>query len=109
VVLQRKDGAPSYHLAATLDDAAQDVTLVVRGRDLFAATHVHRLLQALLDLPSPRYRHHALVTDADGERLAKRRGSPALAAMRAAGVDGRELARDLENGSLPAGFGLAND
>jgi len=87
VVLARKDAPTSYHLAVTVDDAAQGVTDVVRGADLFAATHVHRLLQALLDLPTPAYHHHALLTGANGERLAKRAGSPTLAAMRADGVD----------------------
>ncbi|RYD93105.1 MAG: tRNA glutamyl-Q(34) synthetase GluQRS [Sphingomonadales bacterium] len=87
VVLARKDAPTSYHLAVTVDDAAQGVTDVVRGQDLFAATHVHRLLQALLGLPVPRYHHHALLTDDKGKRLAKRAGSPTLASMREAGVD----------------------
>ena len=87
VVLARKDAPTSYHLAVTVDDAAQGVTDVVRGQDLFAATHVHRLLQALLGLPVPRYHHHALLLDDKGERLAKRAGSPTLASMRAEGVD----------------------
>lgn len=108
VVLARKDAGTSYHLAATLDDAAQGVTDVVRGTDLFEATHVHRLLQALLGLPTPRYHHHALVVDEGGERLAKRRNSPSLAEMRARGMDGRKLARDLRSGRFPAGFRLAN-
>ncbi|WP_254605255.1 tRNA glutamyl-Q(34) synthetase GluQRS, partial [Sphingomonas bacterium] len=64
VVLARKDAGTSYHLAVTIDDAAQGVTDVVRGVDLFAATHIHRLLQALLGLPPPRYHHHRLLTDA---------------------------------------------
>src|SRR5262249_44714701 len=72
VVLARKDTPASYHLAVTVDDAIQGVTLVTRGRDLFGATHVHRLLQALLDLPTPRYWHHRLLTDAGGKRYAKR-------------------------------------
>src|SRR3546814_7715264 len=72
VVLARKDAPASYHLAVTVDDAAQGITDVARGEDLFAATHVHRLLQALLGLPTPRYHHHPLVTDAAGRRLAKR-------------------------------------
>jgi glutamyl-Q tRNA(Asp) synthetase len=109
VVLARKDAPSSYHLAVTVDDAAQGVTHVVRGRDLFAATHVHRLLQALLDLPTPVYRHHALLTGSDGERLAKRHGAPALADLRAGGVDGRALAMDLRAGRLPLGFGTAKD
>ena len=66
VILARKDTPTSYHLAVVVDDAAQGVTDVVRGRDLFHATSVHRLLQTLLGLPEPRYRHHRLVTDADG-------------------------------------------
>ncbi|MEG8015047.1 tRNA glutamyl-Q(34) synthetase GluQRS [Sphingomonas sp. 22R3R2A-7] len=92
VVLARKDAPASYHLAVTLDDAAQGVTDVVRGDDLFAATDVHRLLQALLGLPTPRYHHHPLMLGADGERLAKRTGAPSLAAMRERGKDGLEVA-----------------
>ncbi len=108
VVLARKDAPASYHLAVTVDDAAQGVTHVVRGRDLFAATHVHRLLQALLDLPTPVYRHHALLTDATGNRLAKRHGAPTLLSLREAGVDGRGLAEDLRRDRLPTGFARAN-
>src|SRR5206468_5678409 len=78
VVLARKDAPTSYHLAVTVDDAAQGVTDVVRGRDLFAATHVHRLLQALLGLPTPACHHHQLLLGADGRRLAKRNGAPTL-------------------------------
>jgi len=92
VVLARKDAPASYHLAVTLDDAAQGVTDVVRGDDLFAATDVHRLLQALLGLPTPRYHHHPLMLGADGERLAKRTGAPSLAAMREQGEDGLKVA-----------------
>lgn len=104
VVLARKDAPASYHLAVTVDDAAQGVTDVVRGQDLFAATHVHRLLQALLGLPTPRYRHHPLLLGPDGIRLAKRHGAPTLAAMRADGVDGRKIADLLRQGNLPAGL-----
>src|ERR1700732_1713364 len=71
-VLASKEMPTSYHLAVTVDDALQGVTLVTRGADLFAATHIHRLLQALLGLPTPRYRHHPLLTDAAGRRLAQR-------------------------------------
>ena len=71
-MLARKDTPTSYHLAVTVDDALQGVTLVTRGADLFIATHIHCLLQALLDLPTPRYRHHRLLTDAQGKRFAKR-------------------------------------
>lgn len=95
VVLARKDIPASYHLAVTLDDAIQGVTLVTRGQDLFAATHVHRLLQALLGLPSPRYRHHRLVTDAAGKRLAKRDRAQSLAALRAAGAEPAAIRAEL--------------
>ena len=84
-VLARKDIAASYHLAVTVDDALQDVTLVTRGEDLFHATHLHRLLQALLGLAAPDYAHHILLTNADGRRLAKRDGALALRALRLAG------------------------
>ena len=105
-VLVRKDAETpaSYHLAVTIDDAADGVSLVTRGMDLFAATHVHRLLQALLDLPVPTWHHHALLLDADGRKLAKRRGSPSLADRRLAGEDGRALADSLRAGRLPAGI-----
>ena len=82
VVLARKEIPTSYHLAVTVDDALQGVTLVTRGVDLFAATHIHRLLQALLGLPTPRYRHHPLLTDAQGRRLAKRDKALTIRAMR---------------------------
>jgi glutamyl-Q tRNA(Asp) synthetase len=85
VVLARKDVPTSYHLAVTVDDALQGVTLVTRGADLFAATHIHRLLQALLELPTPRYRHHALLTDPSGRRYAKRDKALTLRALREAG------------------------
>ena len=110
VVLVRKDAdtPASYHLAATLDDAADGVTLVTRGADLFAATHVHRLLQELLGLPVPVWHHHPLLLDQSGRKLAKRRNSPSLADRRAAGEDGRELARELRKGCWPAGITLSN-
>ncbi|HWU96202.1 MAG TPA: glutamyl-Q tRNA(Asp) synthetase [Sphingomonas sp.] len=104
VILARKDAPASYHLAVTVDDAAQGITHVVRGMDLFAATHVHRLLQALLGLPTPEYRHHAPLLGPDGRRLAKRHGAPGLEAMRLAGKDGRALADRLRQGLLPVGF-----
>lgn len=103
VVLVRKDLPASYHLAVTLDDAADGVTLVTRGADLFAASHVHRTLQALLGLAVPRWHHHALLTDATGQKLAKRRGSPALAERRRAGEDGRMLAEQLRLQHLQLG------
>jgi glutamyl-Q tRNA(Asp) synthetase len=86
VVLARKEVPTSYHLAVTVDDALQGVTLVTRGADLFPATHIHRLLQALLGLPSPRYRHHPLLTDASGRRLAKRDKALTIRSMREAGT-----------------------
>lgn len=95
VVLARKDIPTSYHLAVVLDDALQGVTLVTRGEDLFAATHVHRLLQTLLDLPAPRYRHHRLITDMQGRRLAKRDAAATLASLRDSGVDPRALRAEL--------------
>jgi glutamyl-Q tRNA(Asp) synthetase len=109
VVVVRKDAdtPASYHLAATLDDAADGVTLVTRGMDLFAASHVHRLLQALLGLPVPVWHHHALLLDVDGRKLAKRRGSPSLADRRKAGEDGRALADALREGRLPSGITLS--
>ncbi len=91
VVLARKELPTSYHLAVTVDDALQGVTLVTRGEDLFTATHVHRLLQALLDLPVPRYHHHRLLTDARGRRYAKRDQALTIAALRAAGCTPQEV------------------
>lgn len=93
VVLARKDVPTSYHLAVTVDDALQGVTLVMRGEDLFQATHVHRLLQALLDLPTPRYSHHRLLTDAEGRRYAKRDRALTLASLRDAGRTPAEIRR----------------
>jgi glutamyl-Q tRNA(Asp) synthetase len=84
-VLARKDAPASYHLAVVVDDALQGVTLVTRGNDLFAAAHVHRLLQALLGLPAPRYSHHRLILDAAGKRLAKRDQATTLKHLRADG------------------------
>ena len=85
VVLVRKDTPASYHIAVVVDDALQGVTDVVRGKDLFEATSLHRLLQRLLDLPAPDYRHHGLVLDEKGEKLAKSVASTALRALRTEG------------------------
>ena len=85
VVLARKETPTSYHLSVTLDDHIQGVTLVTRGTDLFEATHIHRLLQALLGLATPDYHHHRLVAGPGGERLAKRAGAPTLASLRDSG------------------------
>jgi len=86
VVLARKDIATSYHLSVTVDDHLQKVSLVTRGEDLFDATHLHRLLQALLGLDVPDYHHHRLVTGADGKRLATRDKAASLRALREGGV-----------------------
>jgi len=85
VVLARKDTPTSYHLACTIDDHLQGITLVTRGIDLQPATHVHRLLQELLGFETPRYHHHDLVTDEAGERLAKRHQAETIRALRDAG------------------------
>jgi glutamyl-Q tRNA(Asp) synthetase len=90
VVLARKDAPASYHLCVTHDDAAQGVTLVTRGLDLKPATHLHRLLQALMGWPAPTYAHHALLTDAHGKRLAKRDGAATLRSLREAGISPQE-------------------
>ncbi|MEM7667161.1 MAG: tRNA glutamyl-Q(34) synthetase GluQRS [Pseudomonadota bacterium] len=103
VVLVRKDLPASYHLAATLDDAADGVTLVTRGSDLFAATHIHRVLQALFGLPVPCWHHHDLVLDEQGRKLAKRRGSPGIADLRESGEDGLLLAEQLRLRRLSVG------
>ena len=106
VVLARKDVPTSYHLAVTVDDASQGVTLVTRGEDLAAATHVHRVLQALLDLPTPRYHHHELLTDPSGRRLSKRDHALTIRSMRECGIGPTEIiarAVSRENGSGPAG------
>jgi glutamyl-Q tRNA(Asp) synthetase len=96
VVLARKDAPASYHLCVTHDDALQGVTLVTRGEDLKPATDLHRLLQALVSWPTPRYAHHALVTDAAGRRLAKRDRVETLRQMRDAGVAPAELRAHLD-------------
>ena len=108
VILARKDAPAAYHLACVVDDAASGVTLVTRAADLRSSTPVQRLLQQLLGLPEPAYLHHAIVTHSDGRRLAKRDQAPTLAAMRAEGVDGRELATQLLAGQLPLGFAWAD-
>ncbi|MEM6324926.1 MAG: tRNA glutamyl-Q(34) synthetase GluQRS [Pseudomonadota bacterium] len=82
IVLARRDMGTSYHLSVVVDDAAQEITEVVRGADLFDATAIHVVLQALLDLPRPRYHHHRLIRDAAGKRLAKRDDARAIARYR---------------------------
>ena len=109
VILWRKDAPASYHLASVLDDSADGISIVVRGRDLFAYTAVHILLQKLLGLLQPVYWHHSLLIDQNGEKLGKSKGSAALAAMRHTGEDGRSVANDLRQGKLPLGISLATD
>lgn len=104
IVLARRDAPTSYHLSSTIDDAEMGISHVVRGADLRVTTDVHRLLQALLTLPTPIYQHHPLIGDAMGRRLAKRDGAASLAAMRDAGVDGLRIAADLTDGKLPLGY-----
>lgn len=104
IVLARKDAPGSYHLCATMDDTAMEISHVVRGEDLRMATHVHRLLQALLDLPSPVYRFHPLLVDADGRRLAKRTGGATIADLRAAGHDPLTLLGDWRAMRFPVGI-----
>lgn len=100
VVLARKDTPTGYHLAVTVDDHLQGITVVTRGEDLLPATHVHRLLQALLGLDTPEYRHHRLLTDDAGQRLAKRHDSLSLRSLRERGLTAREV-------RAMAGFGEA--
>ncbi|MEO3389321.1 tRNA glutamyl-Q(34) synthetase GluQRS [Mesorhizobium sp. CAU 1741] len=93
VVIARKEMPTSYHLSVVVDDALQGVTHVVRGRDLFFATALQRLLQELLGLPAPIYLHHDLVLGDDGRKLSKSRGDTALVSLRAAGLTPRDIAR----------------
>lgn len=99
VVLARKDVGVAYHLAVVWDDALQGVTQVIRGVDLYEATHIQRLLQALLDLPSPIYRHHPLLTGPDGKRFAKRDRSQTLRELRDSGVTAEQLRAELGFGT----------
>jgi len=103
VVLARRDIGTSYHLSVVVDDSLDGVTLVTRGADLEDSTHVHRLLQALLDLPSPAYFHHGLVRDAAGNRLAKRHDAKSIRQLRDAGMSASDMLASLPNitNSLP--------
>lgn len=95
VVLARKDVGVAYHLAVTVDDALQGINHVIRGQDLFDATHVQRLLQALLGLPEPTYRHHRLLTGPDGRRYAKRDQAETLRSLRERGMSAADLREEL--------------
>jgi len=96
IVLARKEMPAAYHLAVVVDDAFQGVTLVTRGNDLFAASHVQRLLQALLGLPAPAYAHHRLILDANGRKFSKRDQAVTLHSLRDAGVEPEEIRRRLD-------------
>jgi glutamyl-Q tRNA(Asp) synthetase len=96
VVIARRDVPTSYHIAVVVDDALQGVTDVARGMDLFQATSVHRLLQTLLDLPEPSYRHHRLILDAQGKKLSKSKGAETLRDLRAAGATPDDIRRLVE-------------
>lgn len=98
-IIARKDLGTSYHLASVFDDALQGVTHVIRGEDLFPATHLHRLLQALLDLPAPTYRHHRLITDDEGKRFAKRDKAATLSSMRENGMTREDVLALLQKAS----------
>jgi glutamyl-Q tRNA(Asp) synthetase len=102
VVLWRWDAPSSYHLSVVFDDALQGITHVVRGRDLYHATPVHRLLQVLLGLPASLYHHHALLLDASGEKLSKSLGSTGLRALRQAGATPSDIRRRVGLDHLPA-------
>ncbi len=95
VVLARKDTPTSYHLAVVVDDAAQGITVVTRGEDLLPATHLHRLLQQLLGLPVPEWKHHRLITDISGKRLAKRDNARALRSLRESGWTAQRVLQEL--------------
>lgn len=95
IVLARKDVGVAYHLAVVMDDALQGITHVIRGQDLFEAAHIQRLLQALLDLPTPTYRHHRLLTGPDGKRYAKRDKAQTLRELRATGVTPEQLRAEM--------------
>lgn len=95
VVIARKDLPAAYHLAVVIDDAFQGITMVTRGNDLFSATHVQRLLQALLGLPMPLYMHHRLILDEQGRKFSKRDEAPTLSSLRTQGITPQEIRRQL--------------
>ncbi|MGJ8695922.1 MAG: tRNA glutamyl-Q(34) synthetase GluQRS [Verrucomicrobiaceae bacterium] len=95
VILARKDIGTSYHLAVVTDDAAQNITLITRGQDLLPSTHIHRLLQHLLNLPQPTYEHHRLICDETGTRLAKRNDALSLKTLRQSGTTPQDILTQL--------------
>lgn len=106
VLLASRDRPASYHLAVVVDDADGGISHIVRGEDLRLATHVHRLLQAALDLPEPVYHHHRLLVDEIGRKLAKSHGSLTMQALRHSGMSAEQLRDDLRNHRFPAGIHL---
>ena len=106
-VIVPKDMPVAYHLAVTLDDARDGISHVVRGEDIFASTDIHRLLQALLDLPTPTYFHHRLLLDDSGAKLSKSRDSASLSVLRKRGRDGYELVNQLRRDIFPVGISLS--
>ncbi len=97
VVLARKEFPASYHLCVVVDDAAQHITHITRGEDLFEATHIHRTLQALLQLPTPEYIHHGLLCDENGKRLAKRDGARSIASLRESGMNAQQILQRVDS------------
>ncbi len=95
IILKSRDGSFAYHLAVVIDDAAQNITNIVRGHDLYAATSIHRVLQNLLKLPQPDYHHHKLILDQNGGKLAKSNNSPSLCSLRQEGLSPIELRHNL--------------
>ncbi len=95
IILARRDTPTCYHLSVTIDDAAQGITCVTRGQDLFPASHIHRLLQHLLALPTLDWRHHPLISDKTGQRLAKRDGAKSLCDLRAEGISADDIRQQL--------------
>ena len=98
IVLARKETPTSYHLAVTFDDAIQDVNHIIRGQDLFPSTHIHRLLQGLLDLPTPTYFHHGLISDGKGRRLSKRDKDATIKSLREYGYQPEEVRKMVDYG-----------
>jgi len=98
-IIARKDLGTSYHLASVVDDAMRGVSHVIRGEDLYPATHLHRLLQTLLDLPAPVYRHHHLITNDEGKRFAKRDKAATLSSMRENGASREDVFARLQKAS----------
>lgn len=108
VILARSDTPTSYHLSVVVDDAAQKITDVVRGQDLFHATAVHRLLQRLLELPEPRYHHHELLLGPDGKKLSKTHRDRSIRAMREAGLSRRDVLDAIEDAPRSGGVGTVS-